>query len=74
MQDHPGCTLRELEQGADLGSATKVISEMKGRFGYRVHSQPDRVPCRDGKHSRKVMRYWLEAWPALSQIELFPEA
>lgn len=74
MQAHPGCTLRDLGEGADLGNHSKVVSEMVRTFGYQVHRQRDRVPCRDGKHSRNVMRYWLEAWPALSQTELFPEA
>jgi hypothetical protein len=74
MQGHPGCTLRELGEGADLGSPSKVVSEMGRAFGYQVRRQRVRVPCRDNAHSRSVTRYWLEAWPALSQIELFPEA
>ena len=31
---HLGCTLRELFTGADFGSASKVDSEMVGKFGY----------------------------------------
>jgi hypothetical protein len=71
MEAHPGCTLRDLTAGADLGSASKVISEMP-RFGYTVRKQRARVPCADGEHSRPVKRYYLEARPQASQFDLFP--
>lgn len=71
MDSHPGCTLRELSNGADLGSATKVISEMERRYGYRLRRVRDRVPTSDGTHSRQVVRYWLEARPTHSQPDLF---
>lgn len=71
MEAHPGCTSPELHAGADLGSATKVISEMR-RHGFQVRRERVRVLCRDGKHSRSVIRYYLDAWPAESQLDLFP--
>lgn len=73
LQAHPGSTSRELAQGADLGSATKVISEMERRFGYRLRRLRVRVPTRDGKHSRALVRYWLESRPAVSQFDLFTQ-
>ena len=72
MAAHPACTLRELATGADLGSASKVISEMERTFGYRLRRLRDRVPTRDGTHSRGVLRYTLEARPSHSQQNLFP--
>lgn len=70
MEAHPGCTLRELLTGADLGSASKVISEMERTFHYRLRRQPDRTPTRDGAHCRRVLRYTLEARPTVAQGEL----
>lgn len=73
MEAMPGCTLPELAQGADLGSASKVVSEMRRRFGYQLRIVRDLVATRDGRHSRRVARYWLIARPVVSQIDLFPE-
>jgi len=74
MEAHPGCTLRELFTGADLGSPSKVVSEMVRKFGYGVRRQRRRVACLDGTRSRPVMCYWLESWPAFSQRDLFDPA
>ena len=71
MEAHPGCALRDLAAGADLGSASKVVSEMVRTYGYRVRRVRVRVRCRDGVHSRCVMRYWLDARPSHSQPDLF---
>ncbi len=72
MAAYPGCTLRELASGADLGSASKVISEMERRFGYRLRKARERVATKDGAHSRGVLRYTLESRPSHSQQDLFP--
>lgn len=72
MHAHPGCTLRELFESADLGSPSKVVSEMVRSFGYQVRRRRERVPCVGNTRSRSVTRYWLEAWPDDSQLELFP--
>jgi len=74
MQAHPGCTLRDLMTGADLGSASKVISEMVNKFGYGVRRLRRRMPCLDGTRSRPVMCYWLESRPTFSQRDLFAPA
>ena len=73
MEANPCCTLRELLTGADLGSASKVVSEMERKFGYRLRRQRDRAPTRDGAHCRRVLRYTLEARPTHAQAELFTE-
>lgn len=72
MEAHAGCTLRELERGADLGSASKVLSEMLRR-GYRVRKVRASVPCVAGTRSRRgALRLFLEARPAEVQRDLFP--
>jgi hypothetical protein len=73
MAAHPGCTLRDLAAGADLGSASKVVSEMVRTFGYAVRRERVRMPCRDGEHSRCEKRYFLEGRPVRPQLDLFPE-
>jgi hypothetical protein len=71
METHPGCTVKELADGAELGSVTKVISEMP-RFGYRVRKVRDSVPCVGGTRKRRgTVRYFLESRPAISQRDLF---
>ena len=74
MEAHPGCNLRELNTGADLGSPSKVVSEMVRTYGYQVQRKRERVPCVDGTCSRGVTRYWLVAWPSVSQLPLPLEA
>lgn len=71
MAAHPGCTLRELADGADLGSASKVVSEMIRTYGYAVRRERKRRICRDGEHSRREARYWLEGRPVRPQLDLF---
>jgi Helix-turn-helix domain len=71
MEAHPGCTLRELDRAADLGSASKVISEMKKR-GYQIRTKRGQVAIRDGSHSRRIKHYWLISRPKQPQQELFP--
>ena len=71
MEVHPGCSLVDLASGADLGSASKVVSEMRHAFGYGVRRVRVRVPCRDGQHARTVTLYWLESRPSSLQCELF---
>jgi hypothetical protein len=69
---HPGCSIPELGHGADLGSATKVISEMS-RLGYRVCKLRETLPCVDGTRKRRgTVRLYLEGQPATAQLVLFP--
>ena len=73
LETHPGCGLRELGIGADLGSPSKVVSEMEHTFKYQLRREHGRVPCVDGTRSRTVTRYWLIAWAVKTQSDLFPE-
>ena len=74
MHANPGCTLRDLASGADLGSASKVVSEMiRPQFGYDVRGEWDREPCAGGTRSRPVKRYFLQGRPMLAQRDLFTE-
>lgn len=70
MEAHPGCTIRELDRAADLGSASEVISEMKKR-DYQIRTKRGQVAIRDGTHSRRIKHYWLVSRPKQSQQELF---
>ncbi len=71
MEARPGCTLRELGDGADLGSATKVVSEML-RSGYGVRKVRESLPCVEGTRRRRgTLRLFLEARPANVQPDLF---
>lgn len=71
LEGHPGCTLRELGDGADLGSASKVISEMV-RVGYQVRKRRDSLPCVGGTRRRRgTVRYFLEGRPSRPQPDLF---
>lgn len=72
MEVNPGCSLRELAAGADLGSASKVVSEMTRTYGYRLRRELVTVPCANGERSRREMRYWLLARPSVTQFDLFP--
>lgn len=71
METHPGCTASELAEGAELGSATKVISEMP-RFGYAVRKVRATLPCVGGTRLRRgAVRYFLESRPSTGQRDLF---
>ncbi len=74
MSAHPGCTQRELSEGADLGSVTKVISEMP-RYGYSVRKVRDSVPCVNGTRKRRgLVRYFLDGRPVNPQPDFFGAA
>jgi hypothetical protein len=64
MEAHPeGVTPTELETACDLGSVTKVISEMVHRLGYRIARTWRRVPCRFGGATRRRRVYLLVSRP-----------
>ena len=44
---------------------------MRKTFGYAVRIERRPVACRDGKHGRRLARYWLESRPTFSQGDLF---
>lgn len=66
MQRHPeGSTLAEIDEAADLGSATKVLSDMRRSLGYGIARGPSRpVPCAGGTRIRWVPTFILTHRPA----------
>lgn len=58
LEAYPGSSTREIDAACDLGSATKVLSEMPA-MGYRLRKSWERVPCADGIHTRRVRCWWL---------------
>lgn len=76
MERHPdGSTIPEIAAAADLGSGTKVLSDMRRTLGYGVVRGPDRwVSCAFGGRRRHLRTYVLTHRPAPeSQLDLFPE-
>lgn len=73
MERHPeGATLAEIDAAADLGSPTKVLSDMRRNLGYGIARGPDRwVTCVRGGKRRHVRTYVLLHRPARAlQLEL----
>jgi hypothetical protein len=71
LMAHPGCTRRELERGAELGCATKVVSVMnEPERGYQIDTEEAyELVCRDTR-KQETVRYWLKRRPEKSQQEL----
>jgi hypothetical protein len=69
MELHPeGSTLAEIDAAADLGSPTKVLSDMRRELGYGVAYGPDRwVMCARGGRRRHVRTYVLTHRPAKAE-------
>ncbi|MBX3601182.1 MAG: hypothetical protein KF863_11190 [Rubrivivax sp.] len=64
MERHPGgVTVPELEAACDLGSATKVLSDMPG-MGYVIGRRWRLVPCLFGSEQRRRRVYVLLSRPA----------
>lgn len=72
MERHPeGCTLAELDAACDLGSPSKVLSDMAGRLGYGTRRGWRLVPCLFGKAPRRRRIYFLTHRPSpLRQLAL----
>ncbi|MFM9914317.1 MAG: hypothetical protein ACKVOX_00805 [Rhizobacter sp.] len=66
MELHPdGVTLAEINAAADLGSPTKVHSDMRGKQGYGIRRGNDRaVRCAGGTTARRVRTFVLTHRPA----------
>ena len=65
-----GATLAEINDAADLGSPTKVLSVMQRELGYGIRRGPDRwVVCARGSKRRRVRTYVLTHRPA-SAVQL----
>jgi hypothetical protein len=64
MELHPeGVTAPELDAACDLGSATKVLSDMQHRLGYGIGRGWRLVPCAFGNAPRRRRAYFLTHRP-----------
>ncbi len=74
MQRHPeGATLAELDSACDLGSASKVIADMRGPLGYGIRRGWRPVPCAFGTApTRRRRTYTLTHRPALARQLALP--
>lgn len=67
LEAHPaGATLPDLEAACDLGSASKVIADMRGPLGYGIRRAWRRVPLAHGKGERHRRVYVLISRPSLA--------
>jgi len=72
LERHPGATAREIDAACDVGSITKVLSDMArpGGLGYGFALGKRRVPCNQGFNTRRVRTYTLAYHPE-QQPDLF---
>lgn len=66
LETHPGAMLADIDAACDLGSATKVLSEM-ARMGYGIRRGWRLVPCEFGTGPRRRRTYTLTARPTLAR-------
>lgn len=68
MERHPaGVTLAELGAACDLGSSSKVVSDMAGPLGYGIRRAWRHEPCRFGKGARRRRVYILTGRPTTAR-------
>lgn len=74
LQQHPGSTLKEIDEACDTGCVSKVLSDMPRTdlygMGYDIARGWREVPCAGGSHTRKVRTYTLLSRPR-RQPDLF---
>ena len=75
LEQHPGATAREINEACDVGSVTKVLSDMDrtGGLNYGIARGWRREPCDQGAYTRRVRTYTLTHRPR-TQPDLFPTA
>ena len=69
LERHPGATAKQIDAACDVGSVTKVLSDMP-RLGYGLAKDRRSVPCLDGALMRYVRTYRLTHRPE-AQPDLF---
>ncbi|WP_343589679.1 hypothetical protein [Paracidovorax wautersii] len=72
LEAHPGSTLKEINDACDVGSVSKLLSDMPG-MGYGIDRGWRDVPCAGGSHSRRVRTYVLLHRPAPMRDLFSPE-
>ncbi|MBV7458784.1 hypothetical protein C8C94_4863 [Acidovorax sp. 94] len=74
LETHPGATAKEIDAACDVGSVTKVLSDMQRLdlpgMGYGIARDWRQIPCAGGTHVRKVRTYTLLHRPR-AQPDLF---
>lgn len=66
LEAHPGATLADIDAACDLGSPSKVLSEMP-RMGYGIRRGWRLVPCVFGAAPRRRRTYTLTHRPTLAR-------
>jgi hypothetical protein len=69
LERHPGATCKEIDAAADVGSITKVLSDMPA-LGYGLAKDWRTVACVGGIHTRPMRSYRLLHRPG-RQPDLF---
>ena len=69
LERHPGATAKQIDAACDVGSVTKVLSDMPA-LGYGLARDWRSVPCLDGALMRFVRIYSLRHRPG-RQPDLF---
>jgi hypothetical protein len=64
LEAFPNSTLNEITAGADVASASKIVSAMQLEFGYRLEKSTRQVVCSRGTRFRFVRIYRLISRPA----------
>ncbi len=72
LVQHPNSTAKEADAACDVGSISKVLSDMP-RMGYGLGKGWRRVPCAGGGSTRGVRTYALTHRPD-TQPDLFTPA
>jgi hypothetical protein len=72
LEQHPKSTAKEIDAACDIGSITKVLSDME-RMGYGIQKARRFVGCVGGHATRQVRTYALTHRPE-TQPDLFPPA
>jgi hypothetical protein len=73
LEAQPRSTVKQIDAACDLGSPTKVISEMR-RQGYVLRATWQYTPCVSGSKLRQVLVLELAMRPNAKQPSLFPTA
>jgi hypothetical protein len=69
LEQHPQSTAKEIDAACDIGSITKVLSDMP-RMGYGIQKDRRIVGCAGGHGTRQVRTYALTHRPE-TQPDLF---
>jgi hypothetical protein len=73
MELHPeGVTTADIIRECDPGSVTKLLSDMRLKYGYVIRKVQGREVCASGTEQRRRPRFILVSRPSQAQQNLFP--